>query len=133
MDLVLQDLRYAARALWRSPAFTLTAVLAIALGVGANTAMFSVVNTVLLRDLPYRDPQQLALLWEHNLSSTKLHNVVSPANFLAWRDAARSFESMAAWFDTRAALTSSGQEPQSVPLRYASAEIFAILGVKPSI
>jgi putative ABC transport system permease protein len=132
MELVLQDLRYAARALWRSPAFTLTAVLAIALGIGANTAMFSVVNTVLLRALPYRDPQRLALLWEHNFSSPKLHNVVSPANFLAWRDAARSFESMAAWLDNRVALTSPGQEPQSVPVRYASAEIFSILGVQPA-
>lgn len=133
MDLVLQDLRYAARALWRSPAFTFTAILAIALGVGANTAMFSVVNTVLLRELPYRDPERLALLWEHNLSSKKLHNVVGPANFLAWRDEARSFESMAAWIDGRASLTGAGQEPQSVQVRYATGEIFSILGAKPAV
>ena len=133
MDLVLQDLRYATRALWRSPAFTLTAVLAIALGVGANTAMFSVVNTVLLRELPYPNPERLALLWEHNLSSDKPHNVVSPANFFAWRDAARSFESMAAWIDTHASLTDAMQEPQTVSVRYASGEIFSILGVKPAI
>src|SRR5580765_7208990 len=97
MDLLVQDLRYAVRALLRSPAFTLAAVLTIALGVGANTAMFSVVNTVLLRELPYRDPSRLALLWEHNLSSEEMHNSVSPANYLAWRDASHSFEGMAAW------------------------------------
>jgi putative ABC transport system permease protein len=133
MDLLLQDLRYAVRALLRSPAFSLAAIVAIALGVGANTAMFSVVNTVLLRDLPYRDPQRLVLLWEHNLSGEQLHNHVSPANFLAWRDATRSFEAMAAWIDTPGTLTGAGDDPLSLQVRHNSAEIFSILGVKPAL
>src|SRR5690349_16862106 len=133
MDLLLQDLRYAGRALLWSPAFTITAVLTVALGVGANTAMFSVVNTVLLRELPYRDPSTLALLWEHNLSSEQMHNSVSPANFLAWRDATRSFEAMAAWIDTPASLTGAGDEPMALQVRHISAEVFSILGVRPEI
>ena len=133
MDLLLQDLRYAVRALLRSPAFTVAAVLAVALGVGANTAMFSVVNTVLLRELPYREPARLALLWEHNLSSDQQHNSVSPANFLAWRDATRSFEAMAAWIDVPRSLTGAGGDPVSVQVRHVSAEIFSILGVTPEL
>ena len=133
MDLLLQDLRYAARGLARSPAFTIAAIVAIALGVGANTAMFSVVNTVLLRQLPYRDPARLVLLWERNLSAKEQHNSVSPANFLAWRDATHAFDAMAAWIDTPASLTSAGQDPQSVQVRYVSAEVFPILGVTPTL
>src|SRR5690242_5876975 len=122
MDLLHQDLRYAVRALLRSPAFTIAALLAIALGVGANTAMFSVVNTVLLRELPYRDPERLVLLWEHNLSDKQLHNSVSPANFLAWRDATHSFDAMAAWIDTPGSITGGGADPLSIEVRHISAE-----------
>ena len=130
---MLADLRYASRALLRSPAFTVAAVLTIALGVGANTAMFSVVNTVLLRELPYRDPSKLALVWEHNLSSEQMHNSVSPANFLAWRDATRSFEAMAAWIDTPGSLTGAGDDPMALQVRHISAEVFSILGVRPAV
>lgn len=133
MDLLLQDLRYAGRALLRSPAFTIAAILTIALGVGANTAMFSVVNTVLLRELPYPDPSKLMLLWEHNLSSEQIHNSISPANFLAWRDAARSFEAMAAWVDAPSSLTGAGDEPMALQVRHISADAFSILGVRPVV
>jgi putative ABC transport system permease protein len=133
MDLVFQDLRYAVRTLLRSPGFTLAAIVAIALGVGANTAMFSVVNTVLLRELPYPEPQRLALLWEHNYSSNQMHGHVSPANFLAWRDEARSFTSMAAWIDANTTLTGGAEEPLSVQARYASGEIFSLLGARPAL
>ena len=130
---MLADLRYASRALLRSPGFTVAAVLTIALGVGANTAMFSVVNTVLLRELPYREPSKLALLWEHNLSNEQMHNSVSPANFLAWRDATHSFEAMAAWIDTPGSLTGDGGDPMALQVRYISAEVFSILGVRPVV
>jgi putative ABC transport system permease protein len=133
MDLLLQDLRYAGRALLRSPAFTIAAVLTIALGVGANTAMFSVVNTVLLRELPYREPSKLMLLWEHNLSNEQMHNSVSPANFLAWRDATHSFDAMAAWVDSPGSLTGAGEEPMALQVRHISAEVFSIHGVRPVV
>ena len=131
MHTLLQDLRFAARSLSRTRTFTLAAVLAIALGVGANTAMFSVVNAVLLRELPYVQPERLVMLWERNLSSEKRHNVVNPANFLAWRESAHSFAAMAAFTERRATVTGAGEEPLSVPIRFASAEIFPVLGVNP--
>jgi putative ABC transport system permease protein len=97
MTSLLNDVRYAIRGLARSRTFTIVAVLALAIGVGANTAIFSVVNTVLLRALPYPQPDRIVMLWEHNLSkSVSPHNSVSPANFLAWQDDAKSFRAMGA-------------------------------------
>ncbi|MEP6689556.1 MAG: ABC transporter permease [Gemmatimonadaceae bacterium] len=133
MNTVLQDLRYAVRGLLRTKTFTVVAVLALGLGVGANTAMFSVVNAVLLTELPYPQPDRLVMLWEHNLSKGKLHNVVGPANFLAWRDAGRSFESMAAFFETRRSASGIGDEPVSVQVRLATAAIFPILAARPIV
>ena len=134
MNTLLQDIRYSIRGLARSRTFTVVVVLALAIGVGANTAIFSVVNTVLLRGLPYRQPDRIVMLWEHNLTrQIPLHNVVSPANFLAWQDDAKSFQAISAWSDTQGAVSGGNQEPVSVPVRYASAPIFSILGVKPVI
>jgi putative ABC transport system permease protein len=134
MTTLLQDVRYAIRGLARSRTFTIVVILALAIGVGANTAIFSIVNTVLLRGLPYRQPDRIVMLWEHNLTrQIPLHNVVSPANFLAWQDDAKSFQAISAWSDTQGAVSGGNQEPVSVPVRYASAPIFSILGVKPVI
>src|ERR1041385_3406179 len=87
---LIKDVRYAARVIARQPGFALITVVTLALGIGANTAILSVVNAVLLRPLPYREPARLV---------TVLHDgwkPVAPANFLDWREQARSFESMAA-------------------------------------
>src|SRR5436190_10172862 len=82
---IAQDLRYGLRMLWKNPGFTIVAVLALALGIGANTAIFSVVNTVLLQPLPYKNPGQLIMLWENATHLGFPKDTPSPANFLDWR------------------------------------------------
>src|SRR6059036_184593 len=95
VDTLIQDIRYASRALRRDPAFALVAILTLALGIGANTAIFTVVDGVLLKPLPYPDPDRLLTLWEHSLADG-LKTTVAPANFYDWRKQSRSFAKMAA-------------------------------------
>ena len=86
MMTLLQDLRHGARLLVRAPGFAAIAIAALAIGIGANTAIFSVVNTLLLQPLPYHDADRLAIVWEHNIPRDRKNNVVAPANFLHWRE-----------------------------------------------
>ena len=94
VEQLAQDLRYGARLLRRSPAFSIVAVLTLALGIGANTAIFSVVNAVLLRPLPFPEPDRLVRIWESSPTGFD-RNVVDPYNFLIWRERTRSFQQMA--------------------------------------
>ncbi|MBO0861124.1 MAG: ABC transporter permease [Chloracidobacterium sp.] len=127
---MFQDLRYGMRMLRKNPGFTFIAVLTLALGIGANTAIFSVVNAVLLRSLPYREPDRLVMLGYYRARA--LNDFASGAEFLEWRDQAKSFEQIAAYrFDT-ADLTGSG-EPERLNAGFASADLFATLGVAPAI
>ena len=91
-----RDLRYAARVLRRSPGFAAASGRTFALGIGATTAIFSVVDGALFAPLPYREPQALVAAWEQNISRSTKTNVVSFATFNAWRERARSFSGMAA-------------------------------------
>ena len=116
MTALLQDLRYAARLLTRTPTFTMVAVIALALGIGANTAIFSVVNTLLLRQLPYRDSQKLVVVWEYNVPREKKDNVVSPGNYLHWREMNRVFEQMGGLATFRTTLTGQGN-PEELPVQ----------------
>ena len=92
-DILQQDLRYSARTLARSPGFALTAILVTALGIGANTAAFSVADFVLIRPLPYRDADRLVKIWEAPVDGSNGRNEVSPALYKEWTSTTRSFES----------------------------------------
>ena len=129
---LLHDLRYAARIQLKNPAFTIVAVIALALGIGANTAIFSVVNTVLLRPLPYKDPDRLVMVWEDATKAGFPRDVPTNANFIDWRDQNQVFEGMAAIADESFNLTGAG-DPERLEGRRVSANLFPMLGVEPQI
>ena len=128
----LHDLRYALRMLLKNPGFTIVAVIALALGIGANTAIFSVVNTVLLRPLPYRDPERLVMVWEDASKHGYPRDTPAVANYVDWRDQNQVFESMAAIADESFNLTGAG-DPERLEGRSVSANLFPMLGVDPQI
>jgi putative ABC transport system permease protein len=127
MDTLLQDLRYGARALLRSPGFTTVAAITLALGVGANTAIFSVVHAVLLRPLPYREPDRLVLAWE---ARGPRRAALTAPDFVDWRAQNQVFETLAARDFVTANLTGT-QDPERVEGRRVTADYFAMLGVRP--
>ncbi|HJR05989.1 MAG TPA: ABC transporter permease [Pyrinomonadaceae bacterium] len=127
-----QDVRYGFRTLIKSPGFTVVALAALALGIGANTAIFSVVNAVLLRSLPFRDSGQLMVVWEQNRTSQGRNNVVSPANFLDWQQQANSFQEMAAFNDAAFNLTGEGN-PEEIPAQVTSGNLLTMLGTEAAL
>src|SRR5262245_9890386 len=132
MDSLLQDVRYALRVCLRTPGFTIVAVLALALGIGANTAIFTIVNAVLLERLPFRDPGGIVVLWEESGRRPGRSNVVGPSQFIRWKERTRSFDAMAALVDVRANLI-GGENPEEVTIQVVTADFFPILGVPPLI
>ena len=130
MAFLLDDLRSALRRLRRAPGFTFAAVVCLALGIGANTAIFSVINAVLLRPLPYPRADRVMMVWEARHADQVERNVVAPYNFLPWKAESGVFQQLAAAYDTRAGLTGHG-EPLQVPVEYASADLFPMLGMRP--
>jgi putative ABC transport system permease protein len=130
MQTLWQDLRQGARSLFKHRSFTIVAVIALALGIGANTAIFSVVDAVLLRALPYRDADGLVTVWEHNKTRGNAQNVINLGNFFDWKGQNRVFEDMATFFDLTSNLTSGG-EPEEIPAQVATPNLFNILGVNP--
>jgi predicted permease len=127
-DILRQDLRSAARALRRAPGFALTAILVIALGIGANTAVFSVADFVLIRPLPYARPDRLLTLAEAPRDGGT--NQVSPALYRAWATSSRSFESMGAYYDIGVNLVGGG-EPERLKQTNVTASLLPTLGVSP--
>jgi putative ABC transport system permease protein len=129
----VQDLRHGARLLLASPGFTLAALGALAIGIGANTAIFAVVNTLLIQPLPYKDPEGLAIVWEHNLPRDRRNNVVSPGNYLHWREMNSVFSEMSIVSMTfRTAYTGDG-EPEELTQQIVNATLFPMLGVNAAV
>jgi hypothetical protein len=129
LDTLRDDLRYAVRSLLKNPGFALVAVLTLAVGVGANTAIFSVLHAVVLRDLPYRDADRLVVLWTLKLGQNSRHGS-SYLNVRDWRDQSRSFEDIAVYYRpmvTRATLT-GGDEPERVYRGMVGPGLFQVLG-----
>src|ERR1051325_3053168 len=121
------DIKFGARMLLKSPMMTFVALFALTLGIGANTAIFSVVNAVLLRSFPYTEPERLVLVWEKREGGRTDQNVINLGNFYDWKEQNQVFSDMAAFFDRSFNLTSDG-EPEEVPGQFATTNIFSVLG-----
>src|SRR5437867_2485408 len=125
---MLQDILHALRQLRLNPAFFAIAICVIALGIGANTAMFSVIDAVILKPLPYANPDRLVMLWETRPDRGFANNVVSAANYLDWRVRTTSFDAMSAMIFRTASLTGIG-EPEEVRAQLVGEDFFPMLGV----
>jgi len=132
MENLLKDIRYGVRGLWKRPGFTVVAVLTLALGIGANTAIFSVVNAVLLRPLQFRDPDRLAMIWEDAAFLGFPRNTPAPANYVDWKNQTQSFEDMAATHELTFNLTGGGT-PERVAAYGVNANFFPLFGVAPAL
>jgi predicted permease len=127
-DILKQDLRYTARTLRRSPGFAITAVLVVALGIGATTAAFSITDFVLIRPLPFPHADQLVKLWERTPGYSRME--LSPANYRDWKAAATSFSSTGVYTTTSMNLIGTG-DPRQLEVSWVSADLFPTLGVPP--
>jgi putative ABC transport system permease protein len=124
-----RDLGFAARMLWKSPGFTAVAVLAVALGVGANTTIFSVVNALLLRPFAYETTERVVMVWERGVDQTNNRNSVAPANYLDWRDQTKVFEELAAYGQQHFSLN-EGEQPERVPGARVTPSLFRVLAAR---
>jgi putative ABC transport system permease protein len=131
LETIWEDLRFALRTLVKNPSFTLVAILTLALGIGANTAIFSVVYAVLLRPLPFKDPGRLVMVWETWEKRGENRVVVSPANFRDWEEQSKTLEHMTALWWWGSVITING-EPTDVPAVRVTSDFFDTLGVIPA-
>src|SRR5215210_5558061 len=130
METLIKDIRYAVRGLVKRPGFTVIALMTLALGIGANTAIFSVVNAVLLRPLPFSDPEQLVIVWEDASFAGFPRNTPAPANYIDWKNQNQSFSDMAASAEASFNLTGDG-DPERVTAFAVTANFFPLFGVQP--
>jgi putative ABC transport system permease protein len=126
MKTLIQDVRYGLRVLWKSPGFTAVAVLAVALGVGANTTIFSCVNALLLRPFSFKTTDRAVMVWERRVDSRSSHDAVSPADYFDWRDQTRVFEELAA-YNTQDFDLNDGDQPERVPGARVTPNLFRAL------
>src|SRR5688572_5943314 len=127
---MISDLRFAWRALWKSPTTTLGAMLALALGIGATTTMFGLLNAVALRPLPYPESDRLVELWGNVERATVERRGTSIPDYIDWRDKSRSFDQIGAWSNGNFVIYGAG-EPTQVGGEFVSDNYFAMLGVEP--
>src|SRR5215204_69497 len=130
MTQLITDIRFGLRMLLKSPMMTFIALLALTLGIGANTAIFSVVNAVLLRAFPYTDAERLVLVWEKKQGARTDQNVINLGNFSDWKEQNQIFTDMAVFFDRSFNLTSDG-EPEEVTGQFGTTNLFSVLGTNP--
>jgi len=130
MDSIIKDIRFGIRSLLKRPAFTAIAVITLALGIGANSAIFSVVNSVLLRPLPYKDPDRLMVVWERRANSGRANLPLSGHEYAALKERAASFESLTLFQPNGFNLTGHG-DPLMVDVGEVSTEYFSMVGVPP--
>ena len=135
VDDLLKDVAYAFRLLKKSPGFTITAIASLALGIGANTAIFSIVNAFLLRPLPFDRPDRLIVLVERNVVGDEQDMALAPGNFLDWQAAATTLESMSAYTTRTATIAAdvANAEPERVGACACSGNLFATLAVQPRL
>lgn len=132
MTNLLSDVRAACRSLWHQPRIPVFVVATLALAIGANVAIFTVVRSVLLRPLPFADPERLVRVWSSLPREQRERENASPADFLDWQAQSASFEGLAYWRDTTATLVGHG-DPVELPVELVSANFFSVLGVEPSL
>ena len=132
METLVQDLRFGIRLLLKNPGFSAVAILALALGIGANTAIFGVVDAVLFKPLPFDRPERLLAVWERNLTKGEDHDSVMAANYLDWRNRSQVFEQMSAHAGGSVNLTGL-EVPERIRGARLSAGLFPLLGVQPEI
>jgi putative ABC transport system permease protein len=130
MERVMQDFRFGTRILFKQPGFTLVVVVTLAAGIGLNSAIFSVLNSILLRPLPYRESERLVQIWTHDQNDSDNIATVSPSDFLDWREQAQSFESLSAYNVTFASMTTAEGTVQIYGAAVTK-EFFKTLGVAP--
>jgi len=132
METLFRDIRYGARGLWKRPGFTVIALVALALGIGANTAIFSLVNAVVLRPLPYPEPDQLVWVWGNFPGGNRAS--ISPPDYLDYRSQNKSFEQLAATMSIAAPATLTGSgEPERLTASVVTGNFFQALGVTPAL
>jgi predicted permease len=131
MENLLKDIRYAIRSLLKQPGFTVVAVITLALGIGANTAIFSVINAVLLRPLQFHDPGKLVTLWERNPKQGYEQNPPAAGNFVDWRDQNRVFTQMAIYAPSKRFNLALEDQPERITGAAVSTSLFELLGVRP--
>ncbi len=132
MDNLWQDIRFSVRTLVRNPATTVVALLTLALGIGANTAIFSVINGLLLKPLPFPKPDEIVFLLESNPARGIPRSGVAPPTFDDWRRQSQTFEGMSAMLERRFNLT-GGEEPEAVQGARVTPEFFGVLGIRPAL